>query len=114
MEINEEDKESISAFFVFFHAYSKKELCSSKKLQIPEIIQAQLTHPTGELTFSQSDCANFSPESLQDLLFAVAVLIQNSPKFITKFSMNNVKIPTSLMNTYSVALQVFFLTSQYK
>jgi len=50
-----------------------------------------------------------SKERTQELLFAIAVLIQNNPRSIRKVEIRNVPIWGSLMNTFSVGLQALRL-----
>jgi len=55
---------------------------------------------------NEEDIINKEEEEINNFLFSIAVYIKNNPINIKALHINSVSIPESLMNTYSVALQV--------
>ena len=84
-------------------------MCKVKNIDIPLSLKQSLQSCAGQLAIRREDVKGMSKEKTQELLFAIAVLIQNNARSISKLQIRNVPISGSLMNTFSVALQVLRL-----
>jgi len=101
------DENSIS-FVVFFNMLIKKELCQAKNVKIPPAMLLNLERREPTMSLSYDDLQDLDEELIQALLFSIAVFIKGNPVFIKELIIDSINIPATLMNTYSVALQVFF------
>jgi len=75
-------------------------------VDIPSSLLRALEQRSPSLVITADDVSNMEEEKIGALLFSVAVYLKSSPGEIRELIINGVNILPTLMNTYSVALQV--------